>query len=714
MWLALPPGAFAPFFTATEEESALKENPDMSILRAALRSTAAEVARTLLCFLILPPATAPAQQKPADLTQMSIEDLLNIEVTTASKKEQRLSQTAAAVYVITAEDIARSGLSSIPEVLRLAPGVEVAQINSSTWAISIRGFNSQFSNKLLVMIDGRTIYSPNFSGVLWNVEDLPLDDVERIEVIRGPGAAVWGANAVNGVINIITKTADETQGGLITAQTGSYDQAVGTARYGTHLGGAAVRFSSKYAERGSLAGEDGSGSDNDRWDLQRAGFRADWTSSASNSFTFEGDLDESNAGDTSYVFSLIPPYTRILNLPWYYSGGSLLARWHHVTGTGSITGQAFYDRTHDGGIGQFGVTDNTLDFDFQQQIRAGGRQEIVWGVGARLVDEKTNGSQQLVWVPSGQDTKLFSGFVQDEITLWREHLWLTLGSKVEHNDYTGVEAEPDLRLLWTPHPEHALWGAISRSVRTPSSLEERTQNTIAVEPTPLGVPSVLRSYGSTDFQSETALSYEAGYRVQPSRNLFFDFTAFYTDYARLTGGLLEAPIFDLNPLPHITVPVELVNGLRGHGDGAEVAASYAVTRLWRLQGSYSWLTQSTRPAPEFPTATAAYPDGANPRHQFQIHSSYDLRKDLQFDASAYYVSRLNLPPIGAADLPPLNVPSYARLDARVAWSRWEGVELSAGAQNLLRPSHLEFQNIAFPVIAGQVPRSFYGKMTWRF
>jgi iron complex outermembrane recepter protein len=667
-------------------------------------------------LLLSLPGKVAAQHRSPDLTQMSIEDLLNVEVTSVSKKEQKLSRTPAAVYVISAEDIARSGLTSIPEVLRLAPGVEVARINSSTWAISIRGFNSQFSNKLLVMIDGRTIYSPNFSGVLWNVEDLPLDDVEQIEVIRGPGAAVWGANAVNGVINIITRSAVETQGGLITAQAGNYDQAVGSLRYGSHLGDAAVRFSSKYAERSPLAGGTGGGSNYDRWDLQRAGFRADWPASTANGFTFEGDLYQSDAGETANYPSLTPPYSRIQNFLWYYSGGSLLARWRHVSAGGSqITGQAFYDRSHEAGAGDYGVTDSTLDLDLQQQMRLGGRHEVVWGVSARLVDEKTNSSFLLNWVPSGKNTRLFSGSVQDEIALAPRRLWLTLGTRIEHNDYTELEVEPDLRLLWTVQPRHSLWAAVSRSVRSPSSLEERVQSTISVVPTPLGLANILRSYGSSGFKSETALSYEAGYRMQAGQKVYLDLSWFYTSYHDLVGGVLGSPFLELNPPPlHLVTPVTLVNGMEGHGTGAELAANYAATRFWRLQGSYSWLVQSTRSDPAYPSATAALPDGANPRHQFQLHSTLDLRRNLQFDTSAYFVGRLTLPAIGAGNIPPVEVPNYTRLDTRMAWSPLEVLELSVGGQNLLRPHQLEFQDIAFPLVAGQVQRSFYGKVRWRF
>ena len=667
----------------------------------------------LLALTLVPPCAA---QNP-DLSQLSVEDLLHVQVTTAAKKKEPLAHTSAAVYVITADQISRSGLTSVPEVLRLAPGVEVAQINSSTWAISIRGFNSQFSNKLLVMIDGRTIYSPNFSGVLWNAEDLPLDDVERIEVIRGPGAAVWGANAMNGVINIITKNAEDTQGGLLTLQAGSSDQAVAGLRYGTHIGGAALRFSTKYAERGPMAGANGGDSSNyDRWDLQRASTRADWSPSAANSFTFEGDIFQSNAGVTGYNFLLTPPYTDIHNVPWYYSGGSLLARWRHVAASGTqTTVQAFYDRIHEGGIENFGVTDSTVDLDFQQQARFGDRQEVVWGLAARLVGEETNGSPDLVWVPDDKDTKLFSGFAQDEIALVSDRLWLTLGTKLERNDYTGFEVEPNVRLLWAVSPRQALWAAVSRSIRSPSSLEERTQGTLAVVPPQFGLASVLRSYGSSKFESEVALSYEVGYRLQPNQKMFFDLAGFYASYANLTGGVEGAPFLEPSPAPlHVVVPIQLANALRGHCTGAELAASYALTRFWRLEGSYSWLKQDTGPDRTYPTATAAFPDAANPEHQFQIHSSFELRRNLQFDVSTYYVAQLNFPAIGVGNLPPLHVPNYTRLDARVAWAPLEQLEMSVGAQNLLRPSQLEFQDIAFPVIAGQARRAFYGRVAWRF
>jgi len=669
----------------------------------------------VLCWLPLAAVTAPAQQNSPDLSQMSIEDLLNVEITSASKKQQKLSQTAAAVYVITTEDIARSGFSSIPEVLRLAPGVEVAQINSSIWAISIRGFNGEFSNKLLVMIDGRTIYSPNFSGVLWNAEDLPLDDVERIEVIRGPGAAVWGANAVNGVINIISKSAKDTQGGLISAEAGNYEQA-GGVRYGTQWGGAAIRFSSKYAVRGTLD-EDGAATSNyDRWDLQRAGFRADWPESSANNFTFEGDLYQSETGVNEDLSVLTPPYVSVANFPWYYSGGSIMARWQHLDAGGSqITGQVFYDRSHNGGTGAYGVTDNTLDFDFQQQVRLGGRHEIVWGLGARLVEEDTNPSSFLEWVPDNKDTRLVSGFVQDEIALVPRRLWLTVGSKLEHDTYTGLEVEPDVRLLWALHPRHIMWGAVSRSVRLPSSLEERVQSTIAVIPTPQGIADLLQSQGTTQFEAETALSYEAGYRVQATQHLYLDVTGFYTNYQRLLSGLVGNSSLIFNPPPpHLLTSVALGNDIEGHGTGTELEATYLILKSWQLKGSYSWLGQRTRPIPADPTATAAYPDGANPEHQFQVHSSFDLRHNVQFDTSAYYVSSLSLPIIGAGNPPPQKVPRYTRLDGRLAWSPLERVELSVGAQNLLRPRQLEFLDVDFPVAAGQVRRSYYGKVEWRF
>jgi iron complex outermembrane receptor protein len=665
---------------------------------------------------LIPPAPA-AENHPRDLSEMSVEDLLSVRVITAAKKEQKVGRTASAVYVITAEDIERSGLTSVPEVLRLAPGLEVARINSNTWAISIRGFNSQFSNKLLVLIDGRSVYSPNFSGVLWNVQDLLLEDIERIEIIRGPGAAVWGANAVNGVINIITKSPLHSQGGLLTATGGSYDQALAGVRYGGHIGDAAFRLSARYALRGTLAApNEGPGSNHDRWDLQRGSFRADWSSSQRNKFLFEADLYQSPAGATAYLPVLGPPFSTSDNALWYYSGGSLLARWKHLSSNSvESTWQAFYDRSHEGSTGFYGTTDTTCDVDFQQQARLRNRHEVVWGMAVRVVSEATSGSFFFSYIPTGVTTKLFSGFAQDDIALVPERLWLTVGSKFEHNDYTGAEIQPNVRLLWTPHPKHSTWLAFSRAVRSPSLVEERINGSLAAFPAEGGIPGLLRLLGNPRFGSETAYSYEAGYRTAVERRVSIDLAVFYTDYRRLSGILPDTPFPELVPEPpHLVAPIILGNYLSGHGAGVEAAAKLSLTQRWKLTGSYSWLHLRTSSDEAYPGAVSTYPDGANPEHQFQMHSQFDLPRNVQLDLGTYYTGRLHLPAVPAGNLPESSIPSYTRLDGRIAWSPAERLRLSAVAQDLLTPRHLEFIGFAIPVVAGEVRRSFYGKAEWRF
>jgi iron complex outermembrane receptor protein len=653
---------------------------------------------------IMAGASARNPEKPADLTQLSLEDLLNTEVTTASKKEQKLAHTAAAVYVISAEDIERAGVTSVPEALRLAPGVEVAQINSDQWAISIRGFNNQFSNKLLVLIDGRTIYFPTFSGVLWNTEDLGLEDIERIEVIRGPGASVWGANAVNGVINIITKSTKDTHGGLISATAGTHDQALAGLRFGGAAGGIGYRLSLRYAERGPFANSMGSG--HDRWNLQRANLRSDWNPSKADTLLFEGDLFQTAARDTIHIPLAEPPYSAAINDPWYYSGGSGLLRWKHVMAGGSEdTLQGFYDRTHAGAAGFLDITNLTFDVDFQQQARLLSRNEVVWGLGIRRVVESTTGSFGLFFIPANLTTKLFSGFGQDEITLVRNHLWLTLGSKLEHNDYTGIEIQPTLRLLWTPNARHSFWISGSRAARTPSSYEDRVRYIAGILPGENNTVNVQQVFGNQSFEAERFLVCELGYRTQLSSRLSLDSTLFYSKYSNVSSELPGQPFLNPSLLPNaIVLPLLSTNEVRGHSEGLELSARYAATSYWTLTGSYSWLRLRDGAFISSPTTIAVLPPGNDPAHQTQFHSYLTILRGVELDGSAYYTGGLV-----ASGVPP-----YTRVDAHLAWSPLERLKLSAGLQNLLTPRHTEFIDPISYVLFTQVRRSFYGKAVWRF
>lgn len=430
---------------------------------------------TVSALLLLAPMTIvgqadelqPAQKHPIDLTNMSLEDLMNLEVTSVSKKEQKLSQTAAAIYVVTQEDIRRSGATSIPEVLRMVPGLQVARLSGSKWAITSRGFNGRFANKMLVLVDGRSVYTPTFSGVFWDVQDLLLEDVERIEVIRGPGGTLWGANAVNGVINIITKPAKETQGGFLTAGSGSEERGFGGFRYGGKLGrDIAYRLYSKYFNRSNLADMSGRNSPGG-WDILRGGFRMDWKGTERDSLTLQGDIYNGHIRErNSSIVSLVPPFRRTLDSQTGVSGGNVMALWNRTFAGGSAMRlQMYYDRTrHEDSsavITSRGEIVDSSDLDFQHRFALGKRQDIVWGIGYRFTSDSVQNTFSVAFDPNHRATHLFSTFVQDEIFIVKDRLRLTVGSKFEHNDYTGFEAQPSLRLLWTPNDRHTFWGAIS-------------------------------------------------------------------------------------------------------------------------------------------------------------------------------------------------------------------------------------------------------------
>jgi iron complex outermembrane recepter protein len=669
-----------------------------------------------VCFLwICCLRPAAAQQAPADLTQMSLEDLLSVQVTTAGKKEQKLGQTAAAVYVITAEEIERSGLTSIPEVLRLAPGVAVAQVNSSVWAISIRGFNSRYSDKLLVLVDGLTVYSATFSQVLWNVQDLPLDDVERIEVIRGPGASVWGANAVDGVINIITRNANETQGGLLSVTAGTHDSTLAGLRYGWRAGSnAAFRVSAQYINESSLT-EFSGGSNHDHWDLDRASARTDWSPSGQNHFLFEGNLYQSGAAETREQAILEPPFDQITNGPSIYSGGDLLVRWKHESAGGSETVlQAFYDRSHQQ-YPEIGATEDTFDLDFLHRIHLGNRHDLVWGLGARAVNLQTRGTFSTAFYPPATTIKLFSGFLQDEVALLAGRLRLTLGTKLEHNDYSGAEIQPDIRLLWQVRSQHTLWMAVSRAVRSPSILEEGAQVNALAFPGPGGLPVVTAVVGHAGLDSEKLVAYEAGYRAQPASFLSLDLATFYNRYDKLSSGTPGDPVLENSANgPYFLLPIVLGNGSRADGAGLEIAATYNLQKVWQFSGSYSWLRLRYQQVPGEPSDIESFSAGATPQHQFQIHSYLALLHQLQFDTSLYFVGRL-AEQAGAVTLEEQSVvPRYTRLDVHLGWLLKENVSLSAGLQNLLSPRHLEFGEDIVPMVPTEAGRSCYGKVAWRF
>jgi len=629
-----------------------------------------------------------------------------MEVTSVSKKEQKISEAASAVFVITSEDIARSGANDIPDLLRMVPGVEVAQINSSKWAISIRGFNGQYSNKLLVLVDGRTVYTPMLSGVFWDAQDVLLDNIDRIEVIRGPGATVWGANAVNGVINIITKKTSDTQGAFATAGGGSYEHGFGAARYGGRLGGAtSYRVFADGFDRNHFPTPFGLNG-NDDWEMVHGGFRVDTSASAQDSITVEGDANSGNAGEVAgSVVSISPPINGLLDLRDRYSGWDLLSRWNHTSSAHSETSlQVYFDRnTRSDTTYGFGV--NTFDLDFQHHIGWGTRQDFVWGLGYRVSSDDTLATLRISFTPAGRTTQLFSSFVQDEITILPERLYLSLGTKLEHNDYTGFGLEPSGRIAWTPNARNTLWAAVSQAQRTPARSDTGILVNLAALSGPNNIPMLVGYTGNPNEKAERETSVETGYRARLSSSVSLDSTIFFNHYGDLVSVEPGSPLFDADPTPHLVVLSRFANLLYGETHGFETLVNWKVTRRWTLSPSYSFLTMHLhREASSADLTTAPETEGSVPTHQAQLRSQVNLPLHLQWNAAANFVG----------SLPALAVPSYTRLDSNMTWQAGERFSISLVGQNLLHDRHLEYTGPDSSVQSDLIKRSVYAKVTWRF
>jgi iron complex outermembrane receptor protein len=526
----------------------------------------------------------------SELVEASLEQLINVKVTSVSKKEEKLFRAAAAVYVITQDDIRRSGATNIPDLLRMAPGVHVAQIDANIWAISIRGFSARYSNKVLVLIDGRTVYAPSFSGVFWDHQGLPLEDIDRIEVIRGPGATVWGANAVNGVINIMTKSARATQGGLVTAGTGSEQKALGVLRYGGQIGSqGSYRVFGRYFKVDDMVLPDGR-QGVDGWRRLQGGFRSDWRLSPRDSLTVEGDLFSNRGAQTRWsAFIVVSPLVRAFNEELTVRGGNLLGRWNRTLSGGSeLSLQVYYDsyRRVDLGVPE---TLNTLDLDFQHHLAFGSRHDIVWGLAYRVATSGVTPGYTISFSPPERTDNLYSTFVQDEIRM-TDSLWFTLGSKFEHNAYTGFEFEPSLRLAWTPSRRHTIWAAASKAIRQPSRVETALSTPLAEFPGYDGSLQVINFQGNPNLKTEQLRDYEIGYRAQASRGLSFDVATFISSYRRLQNIEQGRPYFVSSPPPpRLVLPWTYGNQGRARNYGAELSASWNVTSSWRISPGYAFI-----------------------------------------------------------------------------------------------------------------------------
>jgi iron complex outermembrane receptor protein len=660
------------------------------------------------------PSRILAQAPTQSLSGKSLEELLNIEVTSVSKKEQTLAKTAAAVFVISREDIRRSGATNIPDVLRMAPGVEVAQIDGNQWAVSIRGFNSLYSNKVLVLIDGRAIYSSTFSGVFWDQVNVPLEDIERIEVIRGPGGTVWGANAVNGVINIITRSSADTKGGVISSRGGSAGTAEAAAQYGGNAGkSGAYRLFGRYFNTtdsvlagGPLGSSTGGSVGNDGWHSWQMGFRSDWSPSSQDSLSVQGDFLSSSGGATSaFVFSA-PLAELELDTSMTNISGDVLGRWVHTMAGGSEASLQVYDsamKRHEAGIE---LTNNTLDVDFEHHLAAGTRHDIVWGFDYRvsrdnLVPTATYGSSV---TPAVRVDNLLAAFVQDEIRIARS-VFLTVGSKFEHNTYTGFEVEPSAQLVWEASAQHSLWASAAHAVRQPNHVEYGAQFNLAVAEVP-GVGSALVTLnGNRNILAERLNDYEVGYRGQLNPKLSLDVTAFLSFYNRLETYEPQALIFNVTGSgPVLALPLRLDNLGHARNYGIEGFAHWNVNRKWEISPGLSVLRMTTGTAATSGDGYLASAPGSAPRFQPQVRSLLNLRKNLEWDSSVKFVSAL----------PTLGVPGYFRVDTRLGWKVGESVEVSLVGQNLTMGRHIEFEDLSDLFLTTQVAHSVFARVTWRF
>lgn len=641
-----------------------------------------------------------------DLTTLSLEELIDIEVVSLSKRAQKLSDTAAPVFVIGQEDIRRSGASTIPDLLRMVPGLDVARIDASKWAVSARGFNGRFANKLLVLIDGRSVYNPLYSGVLWEMQDTLLEDIDRIEVVRGPGGTIWGANAVNGVINIITKPAKDTIGTLVTAGTGTEEQGFGSVRFGGQTpGGGAYRLYGKYRnvdDGESVLGEDGK----DGWDGYLAGFRSDWN----DKLMFQGEIFSSDTGNIAYGLTLMPPYVAVSEDHLDSFAGHGLARWEdEISESSRYFIQLYYDRS-EYNVALLDTTVDTIDIDTQLQF-ALGKHQITWGLGYRFIqDDLVEKTIELKVKDDSCQYDLWSGFIQDELSWLDDRLRLTIGSKFEHNDFSGFEVQPSIRGIYSPGRSYSLWASVSRAVRTPGRLEVDVEKDLAVYP-PDGVSpltTVIRAYGDENFDSERLTAYELGLRLWPAERVSLDITPFYNVYDNFRSNSMSLRDAFMEPTPfppHLVIPGRLANNMEAETYGVEVAADWLITDKWKLKGAYSFLKVHMDSSDPGTTAEEkGLIEGNSPQNQLSLRSSMNLLPNVDLDVWGRYVDSLRY----------LDIDSYFEADVILSWRATKNVTVSLFGRNLLDRAHLEQFSEFVETTETEAARSVHARLMWAF
>ena len=670
--------------------------------------TLAFLAGSCLLFASSRVHAAPADSAlaGADLTQVRLEDLMSLEVTSVSRREQPLSEIAAAVTVIGPDQIRASGATTLSEILRLVPGLQVAQINANMWSISARGFSGRIANKLLLLIDGRTVYSPVFSGVYWDEQDLMLRDIERIEVIRGPGASVWGANAVNGVINVITRDAHDTQRGILSADSGTEEIGGGTGHWGGALGSSgAYRIFARGSRVGAAAVPDDAGA----WDSSRmfhTGFRADGAASSRSQWTVTGDLRSSNSGQSIHVPMESPPYSEQIEFRSRSAGGNLVANWRRTFSPHSdLTTQGYVDVADRNDEEQSSHVE-TYDLEMRHHVYSD-RHDLVWGLGGRMVRDRLEATTILAFDPDRKTRRLVSAFAQDEIALAHRKVRLTLGVKLEDElEKSGTrhyDLQPTARALWAPDARQSLWAAVSRALRTPSRAEQDLRYHVATYPTG-GPPAEVYLHGDPNFLPEILLAYEAGYRLTPSPDVMLDLTGFYNQYRDLRTIEPGTTTFEPLPSPHVDVLEDWKNGMYGDTRGLEAAAVWNVTDAWKLNASASCLAMRLHLDPNSSDVGSVAQQDNEPGYQLMLQSQLHPTSSLEWDATVYQID-------GRTGQ---HLPAYTRLDLGLAWRAFDLAELSLFGKNLLQGRHFEDNGIGSGVVPTQVQRSVTARVSVQF
>lgn len=644
--------------------------------------------RPHLGFVVAGLLALPVSVTAADLGDLTIEQLMQVPVTSVSKTESRLFDSPAAITVLTAADIRESGMRTLPDLLRLVPGGQVSQDNAHEWAVGIRGFGGELASKVQVLIDGRTVYSTAVGGVHWDTQDVMVEDIQRIEVIRGPGGTLWGANAVNGVVNVISKNAHDTQGGLASMVYGTEDRPEVAIRQGGLLdAGTAYRVFLKTFDRAGSFNEDGSRAD-DAWRGFHGGFRVDGDSSSANAFTLQGDYFGGQFHETSLSPSLLPPFQEVDHEIANDESLNLTGRWtHQFANTGELTVQTYFDHAAEA-IGAEKEVHDIYDLEVQQQMRWHENHQIVAGFGYRFIRDELTPTPELVITPARRDEQLFNVFFQDAIEVVPRSLTFTLGSKFEHTAFTSFEFEPSARLLWKASERQVVWAAVSRAIRTPTRLERDGRLTTGVEAP--GIEQV--NVGNSSLVSEELIAYELGYRATPNPRLSFDAAAYFNDYRKLVGYEEGTPFLASEPLPlHWVAPALAQNSGHGQNYGMELSADWQVAPWVRFSGGYSWF-QSQLPNDLVDDTS---------QHGGFARAHVELTPELEWNTALTFTHAATHP----------DIPAYARWDMGVSWHPRPALELSVVGQNLTAARHREN---AHDDNTTWIPRNIYGKITWGF